>query len=225
MDSDRFRILLCGASLTVGAVALLAAQLVRPDHGEDAGAILRAVAAGGGAAGAASLLYLVAAVGLAIGLVAIPGAVRTGRGARLLVASTALTAVGALWFAVEAALMRFVDVLAAASDTAGAAAQLDALNAGFGLVAVLAWFFYLAPLGVAVALWRAGATGSWLIGLWVISFGVGFAANSPLGASVPALVTANDVLLSVMVIGIASAIVRRAGRVTQSRGEPAIAGA
>ncbi len=138
MDSDRFRILLCGASLTVGAVALLAAQLVRPDHGEDAGAILRAVAAGGGAAGAASLLYLVAAVGLAIGLVAIPGAVRTGRGARLLVASTALTAVGALWFAVEAALMRFVDVLAAASDTAGAAAQLDALNAGFGLVAVLA---------------------------------------------------------------------------------------
>jgi hypothetical protein len=225
MDSDRFRILLCGASLTVGAVALLAAQLVRPDHGEDAGAILRAVAAGGGAAGAASLLYLVAAVGLAIGLVAIPGAVRTGRGARLLVASTALTAVGALWFAVEAALMRFVDVLAAASDTAGAAAQLDALNAGFGLVAVLAWFFYLAPLGVAVALRRAGATGSWLIGLWVISFGVGFAANSPLGASIPALVTANDVLLSAMVVGIASTIVRRGGGVTQSRGEPAIAGA
>lgn len=225
MDSDRFRILLGGASLTVGAVALLAAQLVRPDHGEDAGAILHAVAAGGGAAGTASLLYLAAAVALAIGLVAIPGAVATGPGARLLLTSTALTAVGALWFAVEAALMRVVDVLATAPDVARAAAQLDALNAGFGVIAVLAWFFYLAPLGIAVALWRAGATGSWLIGLWVISFAVGFAANSPLGASVPALVSANDVLLTAMVIGIASVIVRRGGPVAQSPGEPVIAGA
>jgi hypothetical protein len=221
------RTLLGGVALTVGAVALLAAQLVRPDHGEDPAAILRTVAAGGDAAGTASLLYLTAGAALTIGLVAVPGAVVMGRGARLLLASSALTAVGALWFAVEAALMRFVDVLAAAPDVAGAASHLDALNAGFGVIAVLPWFFYLAPLGIAAALWRAGATGTWLIGLWLIGFAAGFAANSPLGVSVPALGTANDVLLSAMIVGIATAIVRDAGRtaVTRSGGEPAIAAA
>jgi hypothetical protein len=208
MTIDRFRPRVGALALVIGAFSLLVAQLIRPDHGESAAAIFRAVEGADGAAANASLLYLVAAAALAIGLVAVPASVPAGRGARLLLLSVALAVVGTLWFAVEAALMQFVDNLAAAPNASQAAAQLEALNAGFGVIAVLPWFFYIAPLGIAIALWRAGLVGSLLVGLWVAGFAAGFAANSPLGESIPALVTANDVLLSALIAGIAAIVVR-----------------
>lgn len=208
MTSYPLRLRIGAASLLIGAIALLGAQLLRPDHGEDARTILRAVTDAPGAAPTASLLYLAAAVMLVSGLIALPSAVATGRGSRLLFVSTAVTAVGVLWFAVEAALMIFADVLATSSDAAAAATQLDALNAGFGVLAALPWFFYIGPLGIAMALRRADLVGAWLIGLWVVGFVTGFAANSPLGESVPALVVANDVLVAALLVGTATAVAR-----------------
>lgn len=205
MPSARFRPALGAAALVVGALALLAAQIVRPDRGEDSAAVLRAVTAAGGAAANASLLYLVAAIALAVGLVAAPAALDAGRGARMFFVATLLTAVGSLWFAIEAALMQVVVMLAGSSGTSGAA-QLEALNANFGVLAALPWFFYLAPLGMTIALWRADRAGSWLVGLWVAGFATGFAANSPLGESIPSLLVVNDILLSALFIALAAVI-------------------
>jgi hypothetical protein len=199
-------------ALATGAGALFAAQSLRPDTGADADAILRSVQAASGMADVASLLYLVAAALLVAGSVAVPSAIASGRGARLIYVAAALMAVGAVWYGVEAALMRFVTVLASSADAAAAASQLDRLNADFGAIALLPWCFYMAPLGVAVALRRARLAGAWIIGLWVLGFAVGFAANSPLGAETPALTVVNDALLSGLVVAIAVVVgVRRPG--------------
>lgn len=200
--SEPFRFRMGGVSLVGGAIALFAAQTTRPDTGETAESILASVAASPDAAGAASLLYLATAAALVAGFVAVPALATSGRGSRLLFVASAIAAVGAVWYGVEAALMHFGAVLATSPDAASAASQLDRLNAGMGHLAVLPWLFYLAPLGVAIGLRRAGVVGSWLIGLWVASFVAGFAAESPLGAEVPVLVIVNDVLLAGFVAAI-----------------------
>lgn len=200
--TDSFRLRIGAIALILGAVALFVAQRLRPDAGEDALSVLRSVQASSGAASTASLLYLATAVLLVAGFVAVPSVIAAGRGSRLIYLAVALSAVGAAWYVVEAALMQFVAVLAGSPDQAAAAVQLDSLNAGFGAIAILPWFFYLAPLGVAVALHRARLAGVWLIGLWVLGFLAGFTANSPLGESMPGLAVVNDALLSALVVAI-----------------------
>jgi hypothetical protein len=204
--SDASRLRFGAIALITGAVALFGAQLIRPDVGGDAQAILRSVAASSGAVETASLLYLAAAALLVMGLVALPSAVAGGPGSRLLYVATALSAVGATWYGIEAALMRFVDVLAGSPAVAAGATQLEQLNAGFGVIAVLPWFSYLAPLGVAIALRHARVTGAWLIGLWAAGLVAGFLANSPLGESVAWLATVSDALLSALVAGFGIAV-------------------
>lgn len=211
--TDSFRLRVGAIALILGAVALFIAQRIRPDAGHvDVPGILRSVQASSGAASTASLLYLAAAALLVTGFVAVPSAIAAGRGSRLIYATAGLTAVGAVWYGVEAALMQFVAVLAGSPDVAAAAAQLDRLNAGFGTIALLPWFFYLAPLGVAIALRRAQLVGVWLIGLWALGFLVGFTANSPLGESMPGLAVVNDAALSAIVVAIGLVVaVRRSG--------------
>jgi|GEM_PF-6663686 len=207
--TDSFRLRICAVALVLGAAALFIAQRLRPDMGhEDLQGILRAVQGASGAANTASLVYLAAAALLVVGFATVPAAVPSGRGSKLIFVAASLTVVGAVWYGIEAALMQFVAVLAGSPDVAAAAAQLDRLNAGFGLIAILPFFFYLAPLGVAIALRRAHLAGAWLIGLWAFGFVVGFASNSPLGESVPGLVILNDALLSalVVVIGLVVAV-------------------
>lgn len=207
--TDSFRLRIGAIALILGAVGLFVAQRLRPDAGEDAQSVLRSVQASSGAASTASLLYLATAALLVAGFVAVSSAIAAGRGSRLIYVAATLTAIGAAWYGVEAALMQFVAVLAGSPDQAAAAAQLDRLNAGFGAIATLPWFFYLAPLGVAVALRRARLAGVWLIGLWVLGFLVGFTANSPLGESMPALAVVNDALLSALVVAIGLVVAMR----------------
>jgi hypothetical protein len=154
------------------------------------------------------LLYLAAAVLLVFGFVALPSVAAAGRGSRLTYVAAGLAAVGAVWYGIEAALMRSVEVLAESPDTA-AAAHLVRLNEVFGIIAVLPWLFYLAPLAVAIGLRRARVAGAWLIGLWATGFLVGFVAHSPLGEAIPVLSMVGDALLSAVVVAIAFVMLRR----------------
>lgn len=199
---DRIRLRVGAVAIVAGSIAYFVAQMIRPDHAEDAAGILASVQASAGSAGGAALLYLAAAILLVGGLVAISSSLVGRPGARTYAITTALTAVGAAWLVAEAVIMTVAATLAASPDHVAAAAQLNDFNDRFGLIAILPWFLYLAPLGMAIGLRRGGRSGVWLVGLWAVGFVIGFAANSPLGESVPALALIGDAALAALLAAI-----------------------
>jgi hypothetical protein len=167
MVSPRFG----GLALALAAAATLVAELVRSDHSQEKyAAQLADVTASRGPELAAAALFLLAALLLipaAIGIASLA----TGRGRGLITTGAALLGVAAIWLAAGRAM--FCVMLYALTgrgvSTRTAVAALDAIgNSGaFAIFLVTLASLLLAPIVLALGLWRAGCSPWWLAPVWL----------------------------------------------------------
>lgn len=151
------------AALVTGAMALLLATVLT-QGGSTAADTLMTVQEESGRWLGGSLMYLIASVGLVLGLPSIIVLV-SGKGRRTAMAACAVLAVGYVGTAGFAALLIFLRALVV-TDSVDAAAINDVSNDAGLLTYVAIWVgaFYLGELLLAVALLRAGPE---VIGRWV----------------------------------------------------------
>lgn len=151
------------AALVTGAMALLLASMLT-QGGSTAADTLMIVEEASGRWLGGSLMYLLASVGLVLGLPSIIVLVR-GPGRRTTMAACSVLAIGYVGTAGFAALLVFLRALVL-TDGVDAAAIEDVSDEG-GLIAFLAiWIaaFYVGELLLSLALFRAGPD---VIGRWV----------------------------------------------------------
>jgi hypothetical protein len=181
---------LAGWSLVAAAPLLLAADLVRSDHGEPKYASqLADVATSRGPELAAASLFLLAAILLIPAAIGLGGLVR-GRGAWLTLSGAILLGVGALWIAAGRAMYSFL-LYALASPKlpqATAATSLDHIgnSSAFAIFLPLLLALMVAPVLLAIGLWRAGLGRWWIAPVWLVAAVVyaGGAETSTLGSLV-----------------------------------------
>jgi hypothetical protein len=182
------------AALVTGAMALLLATVLT-QGGSTAADTLMTVQEESGRWLGGSLMYLLASVGLVLGLPAIIMLVR-GRGRRTTMAACGVLAVGYIGTAGFAALLLFLRALVL-TDGVDAEAIND-VSDEFGLVAFLGiWIaaFYLGELLLAIALLRAGPD---VIGRWVPAVLIAHIVVSLGASSAPDWVSQASVVLAAL---------------------------
>ena len=204
----RRRLIVGGAAFVIAGSALALANELRPV------ADVRTISAYVAAATAVpdrlaicSILYFVAALFLLPGPLALGGWAST-RGASVIYIGSLMTLIGALWFVVEGLGMVVLTGLALAP--AQATPILERINQGGGPVVICLFVFMFSPLVLGIGFRRANLAGSWLVALWVIAFLVSFAAESQLGADIPAIRTLNSALLGLLVAAVGVVTIRAA---------------
>lgn len=206
----RRRVIIGGAGFIVAGVALALASELRPLADERTmAAYLAAVASARDRLASVSNLYFIAALCLLPGSLAL-GGVASGRGATTIYVGSLMTLAGALWFAIEGAGMVFLRGLLSAPEQAQAI--LERVNESVGPMVIVLFLFLFSPLVLGIGFRRARLAGGWLVALWVLSFAVGFAAESQLGTDVDAIRTLNSALLGVLIAAIGLVMIRAAAQ-------------
>lgn len=186
----------------VTAVSLFAANLVRSDTGNDSASILIASGRHPGALALSATLFIAAAIFLVPGVMSVI-AVAPRRGAWAVYFGAWLTMIGGLWWAIESVLKVVAETLGSVNGSLSErAAILDRFNQDFGLLGMLLFIFILGLLVLIIGAWRAGFVHWIAIPVWVVGFVAGFIANSPFGASVPAIATFSDATISILLASV-----------------------
>lgn len=168
-----------GLALLTAAPITLAAELVRSDHSQEKyAAQLADVAASRGPELLSAGLFLLAALLLVPASIGIATLAR-GRGGRLISAGAVMLGVASIWLAAGRAMFCLMLYTLTDSGTSQqtAVAALDHIgNSGaFGLFLISLASLLLAPIVLALGLWRAGRTPSWLAAIWTAAT-IGFLA-------------------------------------------------